>query len=53
MKYEVEVIETLARTIEVDADNVGDAVDKVRDDYNGENIVLDDTDYADVEFNIL
>jgi hypothetical protein len=53
MKYEIEVSETLSRIIKVDADYVDEALDKVEDDYNKENIVLNSKDYVNVEFRVL
>ncbi len=51
MKYTVEIKETLIKTIEVDASNKKEAIEKVKDDYLNEIIVLypDDCD-IEVEF---
>lgn len=49
-KYEVEVIETLSRIVEVEAEDVSDACDKVHEMWTNQEIVLDGTDFVDVEF---
>jgi hypothetical protein len=52
MKHKVEIIETLSRIVEVEAQTPDDAIDIIADQYNNEGIVLDATDYNDVEINI-
>lgn len=51
MKYTVEIIETLTKTIEVEASNKNEAIEKVKDDYFHGIIVLypEDCD-IEVEF---
>lgn len=49
-KYTITIVETLCRDITVDADNTMDAIDKVRDMYYNEEIVLDASDHFDTEF---
>lgn len=49
-KYAIRIEETLSRDIIVDADNTMDAIDKVRDMYYNEEIVLDASDHFDTEF---
>lgn len=49
-KYAIRVEETLSRDIIVDADNIMDAIDKVRDMYRNEDIVLDASDHVDTNF---
>ena len=49
-QYNVTITETLQRTILVEADNEQHALDMVQDDYNNENIVLDYSDFQNVEF---
>jgi hypothetical protein len=45
MKVKVLVEETLSRTVEVEADSPDDAVEMVRQQYNREEIVLDESDF--------
>jgi len=52
MKYKVEVKETLARLIDVEAENEEGAIRKVREQYKNEKIVLSAEDFIDTEFNI-
>ena len=49
-KYAIRIEETLSRDIIVDADNIMDAIDKVRDMYRNEDIVLDASDHVDTNF---
>lgn len=49
-KYAIRIEETLSRDIIVDADNIKDAIDKVRDMYRNEEIVLDANDHVDTNF---
>ena len=51
-RYKVEVKETLARIIEVEADCESDAVEKVRGLYRNEEIILDSGDYVDTDINV-
>lgn len=44
MKYQVKIIETLSRIVEVDASSQDEAWDKVEAQYKKGEIVLDDTD---------
>jgi len=54
MKYSIEIIETLHRIVEIDSDNAEQAIDKAREMYETEDIVLDENDLAKpVEFNVL
>ena len=50
MKYRVEIEETLKKTVSVEAANKDEAIDKVTDSYYKTDIILDDSDYADVKF---
>ena len=52
-KYKVEITEYLQRTIEVEADNESDALDKVEADYCSEKIVLSADDFTDKEIKVL
>ena len=50
--YKVEIKESLARIIDVEADSEEGAIRNVREQYNNQKIVLDSGDYIDVEINI-
>lgn len=50
MIFEVEVEERLSKLIEVKANSMEEAIDKVRDQYYDEDIVLDADDMKQVEF---
>lgn len=52
MKYKVEIKEVLQKIIEVDADNIEEALSIIKEKYRKEEIVLDDKDYIDTEFKI-
>ena len=49
-KFDVEIVETLARTITVEAKDEIDARLLVEEMYRGEEIVLDSGDFVEVEF---
>ncbi len=51
-KYEVTIYETLSRSVEVEANDVDEAREKVRNMYIDEEIVLDSSDYVDTEFEV-
>lgn len=51
--FQVEVLETLSRIVEVQAVNEYEAIRKVKAEYRLENIVLDSDDFVDVNFDIL
>lgn len=53
MKYKVEYTETLQRIIEVEANSEKEAIDIAFKKYRNEEVVLDDTDYKDVEISII
>lgn len=50
MKYQVTIKETLERVIEIEADSVRDAESEAFTRYWSGDVVLDCTDYTDVEF---
>ena len=52
MLFEVEVIETLRKTIEVDCRSSTEALDKVQAQYYDEDIILNDADYDDTRFEV-
>lgn len=45
MRFDITVIETLSRTVSVDAENYDDALEKVEDMYDKQEIVLDSSDF--------
>lgn len=49
MKFLVEISETLQRTVEIEADNSGDAIQTAKDKYYNSEIVLDADDIVDGE----
>jgi len=51
-KYRIEVMEILSRTIETEAENEEDAVEKVRKMYRNCEVILDASDYVDTEFSV-
>lgn len=53
MKYKVQITETLQRIIEVEASSESEAILYVKEKYKKEDIVLNETDYIDTEFDIL
>lgn len=52
MEFQIEITETLQKTITVEAINLEDALMKARSQYENETIVLDSDDFVDVEFDI-
>lgn len=50
-KYKIEVVETSTRIVEVEADDVSDACGKVHNMWSEGEIVLDETDFMNVDFN--
>lgn len=53
MKYKVEITETLQKIIEVEASNEKEALLNVKERYKKEDIVLNEADYIDTEFDAL
>ena len=49
--FYISVTETLKRTVEVNATDVCEAIQKVSDAYYDGQVVLDSEDYVDVDFN--
>lgn len=47
--YKIEIIETLSRVVEVEADNSEIAMDMVQEMYDNQTIVLTDEDVVEVE----
>lgn len=50
MKQKVKIVETLERVVEVEADTFEDAAGIVERQYKNSEIVLDEGDYAGVEY---
>lgn len=50
MKYKIKVIETLSKVVEVEADDMDSAYDKVEDMVNCEEIILSADDFEGREF---
>ena len=54
MTFKIEIEETLIRVVEVMANDIEVAMQMVKAEYNAaENIVLDSSDFAGVEFNVI
>ena len=53
MKYQVEITETLQKTIEVEAESEREAISKVEDQYYNGEIELDTSDFIDTVFEII
>lgn len=49
--FEIEITETLQKIQTIEAECLGDAIDKAMDMYYGQQIILDAEDMKDVEFN--
>lgn len=52
-EFEIEVCETLIRIVTVEADTLEEAIANVMDDYNNAELVLDASDFFDVDFNVV
>ena len=52
-EYNVEITETLQKTITIMAESEEDAIEKVKEEYYAEEIVLDDSAYIDTEYKIV
>lgn len=48
--YEIEIQETLARVVEMEGNSIQDAISKVSELYKETDIVLDYSDFVDVNF---
>ncbi len=48
--YKIEIEELLQKVVEVEADSVDEAIDKVHNAYRNEEYVLDYNDFKGVEF---
>lgn len=45
MKFNITVIETLSRTVSIDAENYDEALEKVEDMYDKQEIILNSSDF--------
>ena len=52
MIFVIEIVETLARTINIEAETTEEALAIVVQRYRSEEIVLDSSDFVDVDFNV-
>ena len=52
-KFLIEITETLQRLIYVEAESMEDALSEIRNQYKKEDIVLDESDYVNTQFEIL
>ena len=53
MKYRVQIIETLGRTIEIEAESDIDATAIIADRYNNEEIILNADDFQNAEIEVM
>lgn len=51
MKYQIEITETLQKTINVESENFESALEKIKQLYQRSEIVLDSKDFIDADFN--
>jgi len=49
-KFNIEITETLQKTVEVEADNKKDAMHKVVKMYKNSEVILDANDFVDLDF---
>lgn len=52
-EFKVEITETLQKTITIIAENEESAIEEAKSLYRDEEIVLDDSNYIDTEYNIV
>ena len=48
----IEITETLQKQVEVEADSKVDAISRIRNQYYQTNIVLDESNYIDTQFDL-
>ena len=53
MIFKIEITETLQKTVEIEADNEGDAFRIAKERYFKEVYVLDETNYIDTEMDLI
>lgn len=51
--YNVEITETLSKTVEIQADTLDEALLIAKTMWNDESIILDNSDFVDYELNIV
>lgn len=52
-KFAIEIKESLSKIVEIEAMNYGDAFAKIEAHYNNEEIVLDSSNYSNVDFDLV
>jgi len=52
-EYKVEIHETSSRIITIEAEDEYEAIDKVSEAYSAGEHVLDNSDFQDIEFNLI
>lgn len=53
MKYKIEFTETLQKTISIEAKSEEEAIQLAKEEYYKGNIVLDDTNFIDVDIELI
>ena len=48
--FKIEIKETLSRIVEIEADDVEEALLKIQDQYKNEDIILDAADFVETAF---
>ncbi len=51
--YKIEITETLQRQIEVEASSKEEALKKIKEQYQNQEIVLNENDYVDTEYSYI
>lgn len=51
--YKIEITETLQRQIEVEASSKEEAIKKAKEQYQNQEIVLNENDYVDTEYSYI
>lgn len=51
--FKIEIQETLSRIIEVEADNIDEAISKANEMYNNEEIVLSENDFVETNIDFI
>lgn len=50
--FKIEITETLQKQVEVEANSEEDAISRIRNQYYQANIVLDESNYIDTQFDL-
>ena len=53
MRYKVQITETMQRIIEIEATDLHEAIRIIKKKYQKEEIILNEKDFIDVEFNVV